>query len=99
MNKSVKSMLGFDAPKTLKEKLAALHDDREPKSGAKTGAKDSLNKKASQQSLLDAEHKQALGENSIEMLAVKELMAETDTDGQQQGNIGDKGTLAERWLK
>ena len=40
MNKSVKSMLGLDAPKTLKEKLAALHEDRELKNLAKIGAKD-----------------------------------------------------------
>jgi cellobiose-specific phosphotransferase system component IIB len=47
VTKSVKTMIGLDAPKSLKEKLATINESRELNSGIKQLPKETLHSKAS----------------------------------------------------
>ena len=69
VGRSVKNVIGLDAPKTLKEKLA----EKEQTTGVK------VNVRSSQKSLHDCPDKvQQLGENTIEMAAIEKLVEEAE---------------------
>ena len=54
--KSVRPQLGLDAPKTLKEKLAELHEAKEqPGGGNKSNATPAVARKGSRESLEDSD--------------------------------------------
>ena len=86
-------MIGNDAPKTLKEKLAEKEE------------KPMMPRKASQKSLAELNGGEKgsppqMGENTVEMAAIVKLMDDVDSaENRQQGqNSAPTGSLAERWL-
>ena len=93
-------MIGLDAPKTLKEKLAEKEQSSQVRGGAVLGPQ-----RLSQKSLPEgSEKQQQLGENTIEMAAVQAIVEEAEAqaqnEAQQQGTQSKCwATLADRWLK
>ena len=98
--KSYKQMIGLDAPKSLKERLASMQEkDQLKKQPGDPTAKDT-NGKLSSMSLQDAksEKKIQLGENSIEMAAITTMVDDLQIQENQQGS-SNADTLSDRWLK
>lgn len=92
VGRSVKTLMGMDAPRTLKEKLAELKENKE-EAAMPIHRKLNVNNRPPSQTSISAISDQPpqLGENTIEMTAVQKIeeeMVAQEKDEEQQAQQG-----------